>query len=362
MEVVFRTAAQALEDERSRLKMTTGDGDLDALIGGIELGMSYLFYGNSQDALDRIIHSILVNSVLPVDEGGFGGKALYFNNCNYHQGKTILNPSLLGGIAKRAGLDPNVAFEGIYAICAFNEQQQSSAAKEMVDFLSRTNEVRLLVIHNLTMFLGTSRKPGEAYQALKEAIGALWRTAAQNKITIVANCEASGSSFRFMSKPQGGSFLRHEASVVVNLRRVERLRGIRACLVKHPYRMAPDSIILRVSEGGVNLMGRVTPSFRQLFESQVDELRRRFQNALLDLNHRGAFNLLLKQAWSAEGQAMANSGVPCVLDAMNLMANVENQRCVEELRRTLREFEGRLQKLEKHAEQSGEGRTNGENQ
>lgn len=47
MEVVFRTAAQALEDERSRLKLTTGNGDLDTLIGGVELGRSYLFYGDS---------------------------------------------------------------------------------------------------------------------------------------------------------------------------------------------------------------------------------------------------------------------------------------------------------------------------
>lgn len=200
------------------------------------------------------------------------------------------------------------------------------------------------------MFLSTSRKPGEAYRALKEVIGTLWHLAARNNIAIVANCEASGSGLRFMSRPQGSAFLRHEASVVVNLRRVEKMGAVRACLVKHPYKMTPDSIILRVSEGGVDLMGRIRPSFRQLFESQVEELRRSFQNTLLDLNNKEAFNLLLKQAWSAEGHAMANSGVPCVLDVMNLMANVDNRRCVEELRRALRKFEGRLERLEKLAE------------
>jgi len=211
------------------------------------------------------------------------------------------------------------------------------------------------------MFLSTSRKPGEAYRALKEVIGTLWHLAARNNIAIVANCEASGSGLRFMSRPQGSAFLRHEASVV-NLRRVEKMGAVRACLVKHPYKMTPDSIILRVSEGGVDLMGRIRPSFRQLFESQVEELRRSFQNTLLDLNNREAFNLLLKQAWSAEGHAMANSGVPCVLDVMNLMANVDNRRCVEELRRALRKFEGRLERLEELAERNEEGQTNGENQ
>ena len=47
---------------------------------------------------------------------------------------------------------------------------------------------------------------------------------------------------------------------------------------------------------------------------------------------------------------------------MNLMANVDNRRCVEELRRALREFEGRLERLEELAERNEEGQTNGENQ
>jgi len=350
MEAAFRTAAQALEDERSRLRLTTGNGDLDAFMGGVELGRFYLFYGNDQGAMDTLIHNILVNSVLPADAGGFGAKALYFNNCNYHQGKTILNPSLLGGFAKRAGLDPMTAFGDIYCVCAFNEQQQSSAAKEVVDLLSRSDEIRLLVIHNLTRFIETSRRPGEAHRKLMESVGAMLQVALRNGITIVASCAASGEGLGYMPKPQGGTFLRHEANVIVYLRKVEKIKAIKAYLVKHPYKETPGSIILRVFEGGVNLMGRITPSFRQLFESQVEELKRDFQNALLDLNHRGAFDLLLKEAWSAEGHAMSNSKVPVTLDAMNLMANVHNKKRVEELRRALeeriRELEDRMERLE----------------
>jgi len=360
MEAVFRTAAQALEEESGRLRLTTGNGDLDAFLGGVELGRFYLFYGNDQGAMDMLIHNILINSVLPVEAGGFGAKALYFNNCNYHQGKTILNPSLLGEFAKRAGLDPAMAFENIYCVCAFNERQQPSAAKEVVGLLSRSQEIRLLVVHNLTRFLETSRRPGEAHGMLMESIGAMLQTASRNGITVVANCAASGKGIGCTLRPPGGTFLRHEANVIVYLRRVERIGAIKACLVKHPYREAPDSIVLRVSEGGMNLMGRITPSFRQLFESQVEELKRSFQNALLDLNHREAFGLLLREAWSAEGHAMSSSKAPVTLDAMNLMANVHNKKCVEELRKALnereeriRELEGRLERLERRIE--GEG-------
>lgn len=350
MEVVFRTAAQALEDERSRLKITTGSGDLDALIGGVERGRSYLFYGDSQEALDAIVHGVLVNSVLPVDRGGFGAKALYFNNCNYHQGKTILNPSLLWELAKKAGLEPRAAFRNMYAICAFNEQQQASASKEAADLLSRDGEIRLLVMHDLTRFLGTSRKPREAYLALREVVGPLWQVAYRNNITMIMTCEARETDVRYVPKPQGDAFLRHEASVIVYLKKVEKARGIRACLVKHPYKVTPDSMILHVSEGGMNLMGRMMPTFRQLLESQVEKLKRNFQNALLDLNHREAFDRLLREAWGAEGHAMSNTKTACVLDAMILMANVHNRKCVEQMRKKLRDREGKILELERRLE------------
>jgi hypothetical protein len=42
-------------------------------------------------------------------------------------------------------------------------------------------------------------------------------------------------------------YLRHELSVVVHLRRVENMGAIRACHVKHPYKVTPDSIILAYS-------------------------------------------------------------------------------------------------------------------
>jgi len=350
LEVVFRTAAQALEEERGRLKMTTGSGDLDALIGGVELGRSYLFYGDSQEALDAIVHGVLVNSVLPADRGGFGAKALYFNNCNYHQGKTILNPSMLWELAKKAGLEPRGAFRNMYAICAFNEQQQASAAKEAADLLSRDGEIRMLVMHDLTRFLGTSRRPREAYLALREVVGPLWQMALRKGITMITTCEAREADVRHIPKPQGDAFLRHEASVIVYLRKVEKLRGVRACLVKHPYKLTPDSMILHVSEGGMDLMGRTTPTFRQLLESQVEGLKRGFQNALLDLNHREAFDRLLGEAWCAEGHAMSNTRAACVLDAMNLMANVHNMKCVEQVRKGLRDGEGKMLELERRLE------------
>jgi hypothetical protein len=43
---------------------------------------------------------------------------------------------------------------------------------------------------------------------------------------------------------------------------------------------------------------------------------------------------------------MANAGITVVLDNMNLMANVDNKKCIEELRKKILKLMDRLEKLE----------------
>jgi hypothetical protein len=53
-------------------------------------------------------------------------------------------------------------------------------------------------------------------------------------------------------------------------------------------------------------MGRITPSFRQVYEETISELKMELQAALVDLGHKSAFDLLLKEAWNSEQAAMGN--------------------------------------------------------
>lgn len=50
-------------------------------------------------------------------------------------------------------------------------------------------------------------------------------------------------------------------------------------------------------------MGRITPSFRQLYEETISELKTELQAALVDLGHKKAFDLLLREAWNPEQAA-----------------------------------------------------------
>jgi hypothetical protein len=63
-------------------------------------------------------------------------------------------------------------------------------------------------------------------------------------------------------------------------------------------------------------MGRLTQSFRQLYKETISELKMELQAALVDLGHKSAFDLLLKEAWGPEQAAMGNSTLPTLCETV----------------------------------------------
>ena len=98
-------------------------------------------------------------------------------------------------------------------------------------------------------------------------------------------------------------------------------------------------------------MGRITPSFRQLYEDTVSKLQsgQGYKNSLLDLGHKSALELLLQEAWGPESPAMSNSNL-LMLDVLNLTANVHNRKLIELQRRRISELENEIAELRKMIE------------
>lgn len=92
-------------------------------------------------------------------------------------------------------------------------------------------------------------------------------------------------------------------------------------------------------------MGRITPSFRQLYDEVLSDLRTELQGAFVDLGHKKAFDLLLK-AWSSEQAAMGNSTLPTVCDKLNLVASVHNRKLIASLTNESKEKDVIIQELE----------------
>jgi hypothetical protein len=92
-------------------------------------------------------------------------------------------------------------------------------------------------------------------------------------------------------------------------------------------------------------MGRITPSFRQLYEETVAELRSEFQSAIVDLGHKSAFDSLLRDAWSREQAAMGNSTLPTVCDKLNLIASIHNRKLTETMTKDLKDKDLKIKQL-----------------
>ncbi len=92
-------------------------------------------------------------------------------------------------------------------------------------------------------------------------------------------------------------------------------------------------------------MGRITPSFRQLYDEVMSDMRTELQGAFVDLGHKKSFDLLLK-AWSAEQAAMGNSTLPTVCDKLSIVAAVHNRKLIAALTNELKDKDQIIQDQE----------------
>ena len=88
------------------------------------------------------------------------------------------------------------------------------------------------------------------------------------------------------------------------------------------------------------------PPFRQLYQETVSDLQTELKAALVDLGHKSAFDLLLKEAWNPEVAAMGNSTLPTVLDKLNVMSTIHLRKLIATLVRENGQRDAVIGKLE----------------
>jgi hypothetical protein len=93
-------------------------------------------------------------------------------------------------------------------------------------------------------------------------------------------------------------------------------------------------------------MGRIVPPFRQLYQETISDLQTELKGALVDLGHKSAFDLLLKEAWNPEVAAMGNSTLPTVLDKLNVMSTIHLRKLIAALVRENAQRDAVIDKLE----------------
>ena len=88
------------------------------------------------------------------------------------------------------------------------------------------------------------------------------------------------------------------------------------------------------------------PPFRQLYQKTVSDLTTELKGALVDLGHKSAFDLLLKEAWNPEVAAMGNSTLPTVCDKLNVMSTIHLRKLIATLVRENGQRNTIIEKLE----------------
>jgi RecA/RadA recombinase len=331
----FRSGLELFKDGNGKPKLTTGNADLDSLLGGgIERGHFYLFYGDTKSGVDVLIHQLLVNCLLPKEKNGFAGKAIYLNCGNYRYEKTLLDSNLLNSLTKILKIDPIKALDDIYVVCAFSEEQQKETIVEIRKLLEKDEEIRLVVVHNIaklfTSKAGTTKNHfGKRIIKLQKVVLELWQACAQKNTAFVASCQPNKTSKKRIPQPEGGEYLRHEANVIVYLRKKsDRAPSVTAYLRKHPGR-ALRKVDFLLTVGGHTLKRTETP-FRIQLKEELDTLKRSYREALLNASRRKAFDNLLT-VWLSKQGTMSYAKVPTTLDIMLLTAIIDNKKLIGKL-------------------------------
>ncbi|MFZ0220176.1 MAG: hypothetical protein WAM42_00615 [Candidatus Nitrosopolaris sp.] len=78
----------------------------------------------------------------------------------------------------------------------------------------------------------------------------------------------------------------------------------------------------------------------------MSDLQTELKAALVDLGHKSAFDLLLKEAWNPEQAAMGNSTLPTICDKLSTMSTIHLRKLIATLVRENGQRDAVIGKLE----------------
>lgn len=218
----FKTAADALEDRKALVTLTTGATELDKLLeGGIETGSITEVFGEFRTGKTQLCHTLCVTCQMAVTEGGAEGKAIYIDT------EGSFRPARLQAVAERFGLDPSVALENVAYARAQNSEHQMELLKMAAAIMSQ-DRYALLVVDSATALFRTDYtgrgELSERQMQMAQFLRQLTRLAEEFGVAVfitnqvVANPD--GMSFaKDSTKPIGGNIIAHASTTRLRLRK-----------------------------------------------------------------------------------------------------------------------------------------------
>jgi hypothetical protein len=205
-----------------REKISTGINALDSLLGGgVEAGLTHLFYG------DRVLHNDLlrcaVTEQMPVERGGTGTPVIIIDSAN------LIKVERLTDISYELELEPEEVMDRIYISRAFNSSQTYDLVMNGLEGFFQRVPARVLMVTGLPNLYIEEGLSAEKLQQISHMASKLMTfTLQRNLFTFISAPPSHKSSYA----SAGGRALASSCQVHV---RVEETRSyIRYTLAKHP--------------------------------------------------------------------------------------------------------------------------------
>lgn len=218
----FKTAADALEDRKSLVTLTTGSIELDKLLeGGIETGSMTEVFGEFRTGKTQLCHTLCVTCQMPVNDGGAEGKAIYIDT------EGSFRPKRLQEIAERFGLDPAIALENVAYARAQNSEHQIELLK-MAAAIMAQDRYALIVVDSATALFRTDYtgrgELSERQMQLGQFLRQLTRLSEEFGVAVfITNqvvADPGAMSFaKDSTKPIGGNIIAHASTTRLRLRK-----------------------------------------------------------------------------------------------------------------------------------------------
>jgi len=339
----YVTVQELLSRHTTESQLSTGSPELDKLIGGIQRGLFYFFYG--EKTLMETLFQHMTTRALAANEKG-KPVVVYMLMGNYRKERTNLGLEELAELVEDSGFHMWEALKRVQIFTASSADQQVLLVDGLIRLLKEESNVSLVILRGIYKLAKDDpriRNRHIVYEEIQMSINSLRNICAEKRIPIVASGRISEEKTKRKPMPESSMFLRHCANIIIYLReRKKDSKYNRAFLVDHPLKPLGSVEYHYVVDFK---MGRETKPFRMSYQELVDKLRKEFQDPLRSENRRTAFDLLI-QAWSDELGAMSYAESFKMLDLMLMISTLENRSILEKMTIQLEVLNRKLSRFE----------------
>ncbi|MGY5858002.1 MAG: hypothetical protein RTU63_01435 [Candidatus Thorarchaeota archaeon] len=209
-------------DQVKRVKITTGITALDNLLeGGIEAGLTHLFYG--ERGLHNDFLKFAVRAQMPKEEGGTGAPIIVIDSAN------MIKIERITEMCYDLELEPEEVMDRIYITRAFNSSQTYDIIMNQLDSFFTRVPAKVLIVPGLPNLYIEEGLTGEGLQQISHMASNIMKFTLQRNLFTMVSAPSSPKS---NNAPAGGRSLASNSQIHI---RVEEAKSyVRYILAKHP--------------------------------------------------------------------------------------------------------------------------------